>query len=159
MRLVSMNLVSICLIPGRMFPPRLFKPAMLLCLLVLTACASLQGSQSDVLTRNQYAWSGAIRWGDFEGAMNLIDPEYRKQNPITDIELDRYRQVQISAYRDLGASADMDLGTAARDIEIGVINRHTQAERRVRYREQWRWDAETSTWWLTTGLPDLWAGE
>ena len=46
-----------------------------------------------------------------------------------------------------------------RDIQIGVINRHTQAERSVRYREQWRWDPEAKTWWVTSGLPDLWAGQ
>ncbi len=147
------------LLPIRLLPMGPFKLAMLLCLLALTACASMRGTQSDMLDRNQYAWSGAIRWGDFEGALNLIEPEYRTRHPITDVELDRYKQVQISAYRDLGASANMEAGTAARDIEIGVINRHTQAERRVRYREQWRWDAEAKTWWLTTGLPDLWAGE
>ena len=44
-----------------------------------------------------------------------------------------------------------------RDIEIGVINRNTLAERTVRYRERWRYDEAAKTWWLVTGLPDLWA--
>lgn len=144
----------------RLLPIRLFKLALLLCVIGLSACASMQKStQGDALTRNQYAWSGAIRWGDFEGALNLVDPVYRTQHPITPVELSRYEQVQISSYRDTGASADLAAGTAVRDIEIGVINRHTQTERQVRYREQWRWDAEASTWWLVGGLPDLWAGE
>jgi hypothetical protein len=40
-----------------------------------------------------------------------------------------------------------------------VVNRHTQAERTVRFREQWRWDEEAKTWWTTGGLPDLWDGQ
>ena len=127
-------------------------------LLGLGGCATMANAGNE-LDKAQYAWSGAIRWGDFEGAMNLIDPKLRGENPPTPVELERYKQVQISAYRDVGASADIKGGTAVRDIEIGVINRHTQAERSVRYREQWRWDPEAKTWWLTTGLPDLWAGQ
>ncbi|MDQ3206940.1 MAG: hypothetical protein M3Q40_10660 [Pseudomonadota bacterium] len=132
--------------------------SMLGLVLCLAACATATG-RGDSLQRNQYAWSGAIRWGDFEGALNLVDPKVRAERPITDVELGRYQQVQISSYRDVGSDADVEAGTAARDVQIGVINKHTQVERNVRYREQWRWDEESGTWWLTTGLPDLWAGQ
>ena len=67
--------------------------------------------------------------------------------------------MQISAYRDIGAKVDMEAGDVVRDIEIGVINRHTMAERTVHYREIWRWDTDTKAWWLTTPLPDLWEGQ
>ena len=128
-------------------------------LLGLSGCATVAGStQSNELDRVQYAWSGAIRWGDFESAIEMIDPKLREANPPTAVDLERYKQVQISAYRDVGASADMKAGTAARDIEMGVINRHTQAERSVRYSERWRWDAQAKTWWLISGLPDLSTG-
>jgi hypothetical protein len=129
-----------------------------LCLLALASCASI-ANQSTKLDQAQYAWSGAIRWGDFEGAVNLIDPKVREKMEVTPLQLERYKQVQISSYRDVGASSDMDAGTAVRDIEIGVINRHTMAERTVRYREVWRWDAEAKAWWLTSTLPDLWEGQ
>lgn len=127
-------------------------------LLGLAGCASV-GTEGNELDKMQYAWAGAIRWGDFEGAMNLIDPKLIDKDPPTAVELEAYKQVQISSYRDIGASSDFKAGTATRDIEIGVINRHTQAERTVRYRETWRWDAASKTWWQTSGLPDLWAGQ
>ena len=123
--------------------------------LLLSACAT-SPTQRNALDAQQYAWSSAIRWGDFDGATNLVDPEVRKAHPITALDLERYKQVQISAYRDQGASADFKAGQAVRDIEIGVINRNTLAERTVRYRETWRWDAKAKTWWLTSGMPDLW---
>ena len=147
----------------RLLPPR--NPAMrMMKFLLVTALISLGGCASMVspgneLEKAQYAWSGAIRWGDFEGAMNLVDPTLRGEHEPTSVELERYKQVQISSYRDVGASADIKGGTAMRNIEIGVVNRHTQSERNVRYREQWRWDPVARTWWLTTSLPDLWAGQ
>jgi hypothetical protein len=131
---------------------------LLCCLLILAGCPSTAG-QRNKLDKLQYAWSGAIRWGDFESAVNLIDPKMRVEKAPSALELERYKQVQISSYRDVGASSDFETGQAVRDIEIGVINRHTMAERTVRYRETWRWDLETKTWWVTSPLPDLWEGQ
>ena len=137
---------------------RLFKFVALLCLLTLASCATASG-KSNKLEQAQYMWSAAIRWGDFEGAINLIDPEVREKVAPTALQLERYKQIQISAYRDIGTSTDIKAGKSVREIEIGVVNRHTMAERTVRYREIWRWDAKNKAWWLTSSLPDLWDGQ
>ena len=81
----------------------------------------------------------------------------REKHKLSEMELERYKQVQISAYNEIGSRVE-ETG-AVRDIEIGVINRHTMAERRVRYIENWRWDEEDKAWWLTSTLPDLWQGQ
>lgn len=124
--------------------------------LLLAACAST-GKEMSELQRAQYSWSAAIRWGDFEGAWNLVDPDWREVHPLTDLQLERYRQVQVSHYRDLASSPGES--EALREIEIGVINRHTMAERTLRYTERWRYDAQRKRWWIEGGLPDFWAGE
>lgn len=138
--------------------PALRKLLVMLCLLLLAGTA-VASRKSDALTRLQYDFSGAVRWGDFEGAWNLVDPKVREERPVTDLEFERYKQVQITSYRDKGESTDLKAGKSVREIEIGVVNRYTLAERMVRYREVWRWDPEAKTWWLTSGLPDLWAGQ
>ena len=130
--------------------------ALLACALLLPGCAST--NKGEALQRAQYAWSAAIRWGDFEGAWNLVDPAYRDQHPLTDIELERYNHIQVAHYREQGAQTLAD-GTVVRDIDIGVINRHTMAKRGMRYRESWRYDEQARTWWITDGLPDFWRGE
>ena len=122
--------------------------------LLLAGCAS-NSTRGTALHRVQYAYSAAIRWGDFEGAWQLVDPEYRKEHPLTDLELARYKQIQVSAYRELASEVGED-DIAMREIPMGVVNRHTQVERTLRYTERWRYDAEANTWWLTVGLPDLW---
>lgn len=131
----------------------------LLCLVLLAGCASMGPTPQDALDRAQYDWSAAVRWNDFEGAVNLIDPKLRKDLAPTGLQMERYKQVQISSYRDVGTNTDLKGGTSTRDIDIGVINRHTQTERTTRYRETWRWDEAGRTWWNTSGLPDLWAGQ
>jgi len=137
--------------------PRHFARAALMAaaLLLLAGCASQ--SRDNGLQSAQYAWSAAIRWGDFEGALNLVDPAWLEAHPLTDLELERYRQVQVSGYRDVGSSVEGD--TARRVIEIGVVNRHTLRAREVRHVEQWRWDADAETWWVANGLPNLWQEE
>ncbi|GAB3746808.1 hypothetical protein [Lysobacter olei] len=138
---------------------RLFRMLMVCgLLLALVGCASTS-QQGDKLDQQQYAWSGAIRWGEVEGATNLIDPKVRDERPVTDLELERWKHIQVTSYRDIGSDRNLEKGVAVREIDIGVMNRHTMAERTVRYRETWRWDAEGKVWWLTSGLPDLWAGQ
>ena len=126
------------------------------CLAMLAGCPK-SASKGTALDEIQYTWSAAIRWGDFEGAWGLVDPKVREAHPMTDLDFSRFKQVQISTYRDTGSS--IVGGDVVRDIEIGVINRNTLAERSVRYRERWRYDEAAKTWWLTSGLPDLWQGE
>lgn len=126
------------------------------CMLPLLAgCAS--NKEMSALDKAQYAYSAAIRWNDFEGGWTLVDPKYREANPMTALELERYKQIQVSGYRDL--AAQVGESSAAREIEIGVINRHNMTTRSMRYTERWRYDQETKTWWLTVGLPDFWQGE
>lgn len=126
---------------------------MLLCLQVGPLAAA--SSRRDALDQAQYAWSEAIRWGNFEAAWAQVDPEVRAARPLTDIDFSRYRQVQIAGYRDLGSSV-IGGSQIQREIEITVINRHTQQVRSVRFQERWRYDPEYKTWWQTSGLPDLW---
>ncbi|KRG71979.1 hypothetical protein [Pseudoxanthomonas dokdonensis] len=129
-----------------------------LLLVMGTADAQTSRRQRNKLEQSQIALTAAIRWGDFEAAWQMVDPAYRQAHPLSDVELSRYEQVQISGYRDLSSQLEAD-DTVTRNIELRVINKHTMAERTLRYQEHWRWDAENKGWWLVTGLPDLWNGQ
>lgn len=84
----------------------------------------------------------------------MVDPKVREAKPLSDFELERLKQVQITNYN-LVASVTLPDGRIAREVELGVVNRHTQAERVVRVREIWRYDEEAQRWWQTEGLPVL----
>lgn len=128
-------------------------------LMAVLAPADAQGRlQRGKLQEVQDAYAAAVRWGDFENAWQAVDPAYRAEHPMSELEFERYQQVQISGYRDLSRSAGPE-GTVERQVELRVINKHTMAERTMRYRERWRWDPGAKRWWLVVGLPDLWKGE
>lgn len=126
-------------------------------LLALTACAS-SGPSLSALEKAQYAYSAAIRWGDIDGAWAQVEPAYKQAHPLTSIERARYAQVQVTGYRPVDSQA-LGEGESLRVIEIGVVNRNTMAERSMRYQERWRYDAAAKTWYVTSGLPDFWAGQ
>ncbi len=135
------------------------KLLLLLSLLATAASASALGSrQRAKLQETQDAYAEAVRWGDFESAVRFVEPAYAEQNPVGEFELGRYEQIQVSGYRELNTNVEPD-GTVVRSIEVRVINKHTQAERTLRYRERWSWNATDKRWWLVGGLPDFWQGQ
>ena len=121
---------------------------------LLTACSSGPGTKAEALDRILYEYSGAIRWSNFDVAWEFIDPEARKDASATDFEIERLKQVQITSYA-VVASTTLPDGSVAREVELRVVNRHTQAERTVRVRETWRYDEAAKRWWQTEGLPKL----
>lgn len=114
--------------------------------------------QARQLELTQSAYANAIRWGQFEEAWQLVDPRYREANPMTELAMERYQQVQVSGYADRSSQGAED-GSVVRNVDLRVINKHTMSERGLRYQETWRWDPEARRWWLAAGLPDFWDGE
>lgn len=129
-----------------------------LLLAVAGTAQALSHAQQRGLQQVQELYAAAIRWNDLDAAERVIDPLYRQQHPQTRLERARFEQVQVSGYSVLRSGED-EQGRSLREVEIRLINRNSLAERRVRVRELWRWDAGTEQWWLASGLPDLWQGE
>lgn len=100
------------------------------------------------------AYAGMLRWGDIVQAQVYLDPEYLEKHPLSDVDLARYRQVQISQYNEHPAVPVSDT-QVQQIVEIGLINVHTQTMRTLVDRQTWRYDAKQKRWWLTSGLPDI----
>lgn len=130
---------------------------MLLALVLASAAAGAMAGRKKgpALDKLMYAYSAAVRWGDFEGAWNLVDPKVRAEKPMTELDFSRYEQIEVTGYRDMGTQPGAD-GTVMRAIQINVVNRHTLSERQVRYTEVWRYDEKAKTWWVMA-LPDFWS--
>lgn len=103
-----------------------------------------------------YDYSGSIRWSEFEKAYDHMDPELRSKFPLTDLDRARYKQVEVTRYDVRAQSPSAD--GIDREVQIDLVNRHTQEARSFSYREHWRYDAKNKQWWLTTGLPDITSG-
>lgn len=134
---------------------------LLIALFALTSVTALAAEQKTTrkqrkaLEETQIKYDATMRWGSVEDALAYLDPEYTKVHPLSDLELRRFEQVKISSYR-ASDNVPMPDGRVGRTAEVRVINNNTQAERTVRVREIWRWDAEDKRWLQANGLPDLW---
>jgi hypothetical protein len=109
-----------------------------------------QAKQRDT-TLSKYG--SAIRWTEFEMAWGYLDPDFRDKNTLTDLEKERFKQIQITGYEVKSMDVLPD-GNVEQVVEIRLVNRNTQAERTILDSQIWRYDLKTKRWWLTTGLPN-----
>ncbi len=123
-------------------------------LALLTACASGGLSGSNLRDRVLYDYAGAIRWSQFDSAWEFIDPKYRDAHPLSDLELERFKLIQVTGYQVKGR-IDGDDGSLEQVVEIRLVSKYTQAERIISDHQVWRWDAEKKHFWLMSGLPDF----
>lgn len=119
---------------------------------LLAGCAT--NKVENLLTQTLDSYAATLRWGDFESALQYVDPAVLKANPPTDLELARYRQVRVSMY-DASSVQPVSETEVRQRVMIGIINQHTQRERAVVDNQTWKYDAVTNRWWLQTGLPKI----
>ena len=122
--------------------------------LLLAACATDQ-PQGDALEYRLDSYESTLRYsGDLTQAVGFLDPEWLKAHPMLELELERLRQVQVTGYQ-AGDVQVVDELHVLQVVRMEVVNNHTQRARSVTDRQEWRYDPEAKTWWLTSGLPDI----
>ena len=119
--------------------------------LALAGCPGTK-SESNLLNETLETYASAIRWGNFEQATHFVEPEALKAHPISELDLQRYKQIQVTTYieqpaRPAGAHEVRQV------VEIGIVNINTQAARTIVDNQLWRYDGKH--WWLVSGLPDI----
>jgi len=124
----------------------------LLAIALLSACSGAK--KNSELELILYSYESTIRWGDFAGAWEMVDPEYREKHPLTATDWERFKQVRVAGYRSGGPTV-IEEGKIGQVVEVEVINVHTQTPRTIMDRQVWQWDPEAKRWWLKTGLPDI----
>ncbi len=130
-------------------------PVFLIALVLLLASApALAKSREKILTETLRTYAATIRWGSIEQAETFVDPEYRAAHPLTQLELDRYKQVRFTNYNDT-APVPVNDNEVRQTVEIGIVNIHTQEARSIIDRQVWKYDKKAKVWLLSSGLPDI----
>ncbi len=122
--------------------------------LIALALPVMAKSREKILTETLRTYAATIRWGSIEQAETFMDPAYRAAHPLTELELDRFKQVRITNYNDT-APVPVNDNEVRQTVEIGIVNLHTQEARSVVDRQVWKYDKEGKVWLLTSGLPDI----
>jgi hypothetical protein len=118
---------------------------------LLAACGSLPGAQLQPDPVTEYG--AAIRWNEFERASAFLDP-VAQLPPLTDLERERIKQLQVTGY-EVKSQHPLPDGGMAQEVEIRVVNKHTQLERTITDHQVWRYDAAAKGYVLSSGLPDF----
>jgi uncharacterized protein YceK len=131
--------------------------ATLLLLLVAVALGGCASEGKTVLSARDKvlrSYASAIRWGEFETAWGFVEPAAREAHPLTELEIERFKQIQVTGYevRNLNEEAD---GSVSQVVEIRLVSRNTQVERAIVDHQRWIFDPAAKRWWLASGLPDI----
>jgi len=122
---------------------------------LIAACAMDKVKNKEtVLEETLRTYAATVRWGDLTQAEVFVDPKYREAHPLTELDLARFKQVQVTSYNDQPA-APLSETEVQQVVEIGLVNVNTQSARSIVDRQVWRYDEKENRWWLTTGLPDI----
>ncbi len=125
---------------------------------LVALCAGCGGlstqTEGDALRTTLSAYENALRWGGFDQAVKYIDPETLKQHPLTELDVERYKQFRVISYTEQPPvpAAKHEISQI---VEVGVVNVNTQIERTVIDRQLWRYDEKTKHWHIVSGLPDM----
>lgn len=125
----------------------------MLSVLLLAGCATQK--QGDLMTTTLNAYASTLRWGDFQSAVQFIDPAIREKHPLSALDMARYKQVKVSDYDDGNGPLRAGNGRIQQTVHISLVNIHTQTERTIVDHQIWQYDEKTKHWWLTSGLPDI----
>lgn len=121
--------------------------------LLLAACSSSPSRMNprDIALTN---YGVALRWSEFEQALGFVHPAVRAQAPLTELERERFKQIQVTGY-DVKTRTLQPDGSILQTVEIRLISKHTQVERTVIDHQSWTWDPITEAYWLSSGMPDF----
>lgn len=111
-------------------------------------------SKQTVLEDTLRSYAATVRWGDMSQAQAFLDPEVREKRAPSALDLERYRQVQITGYSESPPQPISD-SEVRQTVQIDLINIYTQAARSVIDQQLWRYDEAGKRWWLVSGLPDI----
>jgi len=132
---------------------RVLIPLVMVSVLADGGCAT--DKRKDDLTTTLNAYASEVRWGDFNGALNFIDPKEREAHPIPALEMARYQQYKVSEYDEGSGPTPNGEFEVKQVVKINLVNVHTQQERTVTDHQTWRYNQESKHWYLESGLPDI----
>jgi hypothetical protein len=132
---------------------RVLIPLVTVSMLALGGCATDQ--RKDSLTETLNAYASTLRWGDFNAALQFVDPKVREAHPIAPLEMSRYQQYKVSEYDEGNGPVPSGQSEMRQTVKINLVNVNTQAERIVTDHQTWRYDQDSKHWYLESGLPDI----
>lgn len=115
-----------------------------------SGCATYkEDRRQDALEAATNAYAAALRWGYYETAIGYLHPDKRKSadvaKDLANMRVTRYDVVQPPI-----PSGDT---SAVQVVQIDYLHQDIQRIKSLSDRQEWRYEPDTKTWWLYSGLP------
>jgi len=118
--------------------------------LLAAGCGKVrEEGKSNALEAATSAYGSAIRWGYYETALGYLHPDQRRELPpgLEDIRVTSYEVVQPPLRQDDDSAIQV--------VRVEYLHDEVQRVKGLTDRQTWRYDPDTKTWWLHSGLPPL----
>lgn len=127
--------------------------ALIVCLvatLLLIGCATVKKQKKSLaLEAATTGYGAAIRWGYFETAYGFAHPDKRKEVP------ENLENIRVTGYEIVQPPVMKDGKTAVQITRIEYLHRDMQRIRSLSDKQEWRYDVDSNTWWLHSGVPEF----
>lgn len=130
----------------------LLKSLLITFILTLVACSPPKKENFD---NSMTTIEQLTRWNEFAGIVNMIDPEYLEDNPVSDLDIERLKQYRTSSYTVTQKQMAADEKSYRQTVILKMYSVHNPVERQIRWQQEWRFNEENSRWSMFSGLPDL----
>ena len=125
----------------------------LLLVFFIVGCASIKDLQkTGKFEETVEVYGDALRWSDCNTAQAFGKQESSDE---TATDTDRLKQLKVTAYNVKRSVASPDKNRVNQEVEISYYWLSNPVVKTLTDRQAWEYDPETSTWHLTTGLPEF----
>jgi hypothetical protein len=115
----------------------------------LSGCGQIKEDGKRVSLENTLSsYRQSIRWGYFPAAAGFISPDQR-----LDLDLEALQNVRVTGYEVIQPGVIGADETAVQLVQIAYVLEDEQRLKQISDRQRWRYDPESSAWWLESGLP------
>lgn len=126
--------------------------AILLLIPLVVGCAKLERDKKDMALEAAAAGYGsALRWGYFETASGYVHPDQRDAMAAAQWQ----DNLRITGYDIVQPAAMGSEDEALQVVRIEYLYEDRQIVHRLVDHQEWRYDVESGSWWLYSGLPQF----
>ena len=126
------------------------KLILLLLLVSLAGCSSIQDRKKGIaMDHTLSSYRTAMRWGHWESLLSFRDP---KAPAVPELDLDNIR---VTEYEIRQPPVEIEENKVVQVIQIQYVLRDQQRLRKLREKQEWRFDPEAKRWTLFSPFPEF----
>ena len=124
-----------------------------LLVVLIAGCAGVRDlAQQKRFEMTSSAYEKAIRWSDFEKAVQYLNDTAKKKNPP---DLKKLKHIKVIEYEVKKTSLMKDQSRIFQVAEIQYYRDDSNVVKTVTDNQIWEYDTTSKNWYLLSGLPDF----